>query len=182
MGTSPSDDRRPDRVRRADHRHHLPGDLHLSDSIMGPYLYGDSFWYTWYPYAFRHAVAAGQDPSYTHLIYALLPHIQLFAASDINGAAGASCSRSCPARRLQRPHATQLHPQRPYHIPAGQRVRAQSLGGLHRRQHVYFLHLSLLAGHQRPEPHLDAVHAACRLARLRLLPPPDAGATPSSWG
>lgn len=63
--------------------------LHLGDSIMGPVLYGDSLWYTWYPYAFRQAVVTGQDPSTTHLLYALLPHIQLFAASDINGAMGA---------------------------------------------------------------------------------------------
>lgn len=67
----------------------FPVILHLGDSIMGPVLYGDSLWYTWYPYAFRTALAAGQDPSTTHLLYALLPHIQLFAASDVNGAVGA---------------------------------------------------------------------------------------------
>jgi hypothetical protein len=63
--------------------------LHLGDSIAGPYLYGDSFWYTWYPYAFRTSLAAGQDPSTTHLLYALLPHIQLFAVSYVNGGVGA---------------------------------------------------------------------------------------------
>jgi hypothetical protein len=63
--------------------------LHLGDSIMGPVVYGDSMWYTWYPYAFRQALLAGQDPAYTHLLYALLPRIQLFAASYINGAVGA---------------------------------------------------------------------------------------------
>ncbi len=67
----------------------FPVIFHLGDAIMGPYLADDSLWYTWYPYAFRQALAAGQDPSTTHLLYALLPHIQLFAASDINGAVGA---------------------------------------------------------------------------------------------
>jgi hypothetical protein len=63
--------------------------LHLGDSIAGPYATEDSLWYTWYPYAFRTSLAAGQDPATTHLLYALLPNIQLFAASDVNGAAGA---------------------------------------------------------------------------------------------
>jgi hypothetical protein len=63
--------------------------LHLGDSIIGPVVYGDSTWYAWYPYAFRQALLAGQDPSYTHLLYTLLPQIQLFAASEINGAVGA---------------------------------------------------------------------------------------------
>src|SRR5689334_13092406 len=52
--------------------------LHLQDSIVGPVMYGDSMWYTWYSYAFRQAVLAGHDPSTTHLLYALLPQIQLF--------------------------------------------------------------------------------------------------------
>jgi hypothetical protein len=63
--------------------------FHLGDSIMGPYTTEDNLWYTWYAYAFHQALANGQDPAYTHLIYALLPHIQLFAASYTSGAAGA---------------------------------------------------------------------------------------------
>jgi hypothetical protein len=66
--------------------------LHLGDSMAGPLpepvRQGDSLWYAWYIWAFRRAVSLGQDPAYTHLIYALYPRAEIFAASDYAGAVG----------------------------------------------------------------------------------------------
>lgn len=69
----------------------FPAILHLSDSVVGslPPSANDNLWYAWYPWAFRQALSAGHDPSYTHLMYALFPQVQLFAASDFSGALGA---------------------------------------------------------------------------------------------
>lgn len=62
--------------------------FHLGDSIIGTYPYGDNMWYVWYLWWFRKAVLMGQDPAYTHLIYALVPQVQIFAASTANGIQG----------------------------------------------------------------------------------------------
>src|SRR5579859_2017421 len=69
----------------------FPAILHLGDAIIGPLPVSanDNFWYVWYPWAFRQAVSSGQDPAFTHLIYALFPRVQLFAPSYFSGALGA---------------------------------------------------------------------------------------------
>lgn len=69
----------------------FPATFHLSDAVLGtlPPSANDNLWYVWYPWAFRQALSTGHDPSYTHLIYALFPQVQLFAASDFSGFAGA---------------------------------------------------------------------------------------------
>ncbi len=64
--------------------------LHLGDSIAGPVSLWRQLLVHLVPVCVPHRRwPPGQDPSTTHLLYALLPHIQLFAVSDINGAAGA---------------------------------------------------------------------------------------------
>jgi hypothetical protein len=69
----------------------FPAVLHLGDSIIGPLppSANDDLWYVWYVWAFRQAVSTGQDPAFTHLIYALFPRVQLFAASYFSGSFGA---------------------------------------------------------------------------------------------
>lgn len=67
----------------------FPVIFHLNDSIIGTYPNGDNMWYVWYIWWFRTAIGLGQDPSFTHMIYALVPHVQIFAASTSNGALGA---------------------------------------------------------------------------------------------
>jgi hypothetical protein len=64
--------------------------FHLGDTTIWPYKADDNLWYAWYPFQFRTALAAGQDPTYTHLMYALVPRIQLFADSYYSGVIGAA--------------------------------------------------------------------------------------------
>ena len=63
--------------------------FHLNDSIIGTSSDGDNMWYVWYIWWFRRALALGQDPANTHMIYVLVPRAQIFAASTSNGGLGA---------------------------------------------------------------------------------------------
>ena len=63
--------------------------FHLSDSVMGTDASGDDLWYVWCPWWVHQALLLGQDPAYTHLIYALTPQTQILAASTDNGVLGA---------------------------------------------------------------------------------------------
>src|SRR5262249_12448655 len=62
--------------------------FHLGDRITGPWAEGDDKWYVWYLWWFRRALLSANDPAYTHLMFALGPRVQLFAASTLNGLAG----------------------------------------------------------------------------------------------
>ncbi len=51
----------------------------LNHAIAGPFPDGDGFYNVWHLWAARRALAAGQDPAFTNLIYALRPgQIQIF--------------------------------------------------------------------------------------------------------
>lgn len=61
----------------------------MGDHVLGVTSTGDNLWNAWYPWWFRRAILSGQDPTYTHMIYALAPRVQLFAPTWLNGAVGA---------------------------------------------------------------------------------------------
>jgi hypothetical protein len=63
--------------------------FHLGDSIIGTDASGDSAWYVWYSWWVHQALAMGHDPAFTHLLYALTPRVEIFAASTDNGVLGA---------------------------------------------------------------------------------------------
>lgn len=50
---------------------------HLDDSVFG-YTYTDNLYNVWYLWWFKRAMETGHDPAHTHLIYALLPSVQVF--------------------------------------------------------------------------------------------------------
>src|SRR5450759_4186793 len=50
---------------------------HLGDHIFG-FTYTDNFYNAWYFWWFKQAIESGRDPAHTHLIYALLPSVQVF--------------------------------------------------------------------------------------------------------
>src|SRR5947209_6733689 len=61
--------------------------LHLGDRIIGPGV-GDNLWYAWSLWEGRSNVVAGQDPGHTHLIFALLPSVQIFVDAFFNEVIG----------------------------------------------------------------------------------------------
>ncbi len=50
---------------------------HLGDHIFG-FTYTDNFYNAWYFWWFKQAIESGQNPAHTHLIYGLLPSVQVF--------------------------------------------------------------------------------------------------------
>jgi len=58
--------------------------FHLRDVTAGPSPDGDNLWFVWLLWAYRNAVLSGHDPNRTHLIFALLPSVQVFADAHFN--------------------------------------------------------------------------------------------------
>ncbi len=61
---------------------------HLSDWIVGPNAGGDAAWQPWNLWWYRRALSTGQDPAYTHLIFALTPQVHMFGLQYTNWVIG----------------------------------------------------------------------------------------------